>query len=197
MDKVYIIGRDPVPTLVKPEAGETCKLTFAVLPGTSADLTLEVDLDAPGIELDIAGVYIGLSDEKIGIRTLVRHNAGCCTSRQLFKGIVGGRAQALFDGLVYVAKDAQKTKAAQETHSILLTGKAVAEARPQLEIYADDVECSHGATTGFLNPEELFYMRSRGIPEDEARHLQMLAFIAPVLARLPEGPAQEIYDCLS
>ena len=72
-----------------------------------------------------------------------------------------------------------------------------AESRPQLEIYADDVQCSHGATTGYLNPDELFYLRSRGIPEPEARRLQMIAFLAPVLSRLPEELIEEIHAGLS
>ena len=71
------------------------------------------------------------------------------------------------------------------------------ESRPQLEIYADDVQCSHGATTGYLNPDELFYLRSRGIPEPEARRLQMIAFLAPVLNRLPEELIEEIHAGLS
>ena len=94
---------------------------------------------------------------------------------------------------MYVAQDAQKTEAFQENHSLLLSEGAVTETRPQLEIYADDVKCSHGATTGFLNPDELFYMRSRGIPEKEARTLQMLSFLAPVI---PEGRGAEIEEAV-
>ena len=117
--------------------------------------------------------------------------------RQLFKGIVGGTARAGFDGLIYVAPDAQKTQAFQENHTLLLSDTARTESRPQLEIYADDVQCSHGATTGYLNPDELFYLRSRGIPEAEARQLQMQAFLAPVVRRLPDALAEEIHASLS
>lgn len=116
----------------------------------------------------------------------MKHNSGGCTSRQLFKGIAGGTSEADFDGLIYVREGAQKTKACQENHTILLTDTARVETRPQLEIYADDVECSHGATTGFLNEDELFYMRSRGIPEAEARRMQMISFLSPVASRLPD-----------
>ena len=84
------------------------------------------------------------------------------------------------------APDAQKTEAYQENHNILLDDTARVETRPQLEIYADDVECSHGATTGYLNPDEQFYMRSRGIPEDEARRLQVISFLSSVLEDVPE-----------
>ena len=93
--------------------------------------------------------------------------------------------------------DAYIEKARQESRSILLDSGAFVESRPQLEIYADDVECSHGCTSGFLSEEELFYMRSRGIPEKEARHLQKIAFLAPVLRRLPEDLVKEVYDSLS
>ena len=98
---------------------------------------------------------------------------------------------------MYVAHGAAKSDAHQQCHSLLLSPEAFAEARPQLEIYADDVQCSHGATTGYLNPEELYYLRSRGIPEAEARRLQMVAFLAPVLRRLPESLIEEIHACLS
>ena len=82
-------------------------------------------------------------------------------------------------------------------HSILLSDKAFVEACPQLEVYADDVECSHGTTSGYLNADEQFYMRSRGISEQEARRLQMISFISPVASRLPEELQKEIYDALS
>lgn len=169
------------------QAGEKVSMTLLFIPGILDESDFEINLNGPGAELDLAGLYLCPSSEDLRIKVNVRHNSGGCLSRQLFKGIVGGRARAGFDGLIYVAQDSQKTKAYQESHSILLSPEARAESRPQLEIYADDVECSHGATTGFLNLDELFYMRSRGIPEAEARRLQMLSFIAPVLSRLDES----------
>ena len=92
-----------------------------------------------------------------------------------------------------VAPDAQKTEAFQENHNILFTESAKVETRPQLEIYADDVKCSHGATVGRLNEDELFYMRSRGIPKEEAETLQMLSFLSPVI---PEGREKEIENAI-
>ena len=194
--EVYIIGRDAVPQFLRLDAGEARSMTLVVPPGTSARLGLEIDLCGPGASLDLAGVYLCNDAERVDLRVLVRHSSGGCTSRQLFKGIVGGTARAAFDGLIYVAQDAQKTQAFQENHSILLSESARVESRPQLEIYADDVQCSHGATTGYRNPDELFYLRSRGIPEAEARHLQMLAFLAPVVRRLPDALAAEIHASL-
>ena len=196
-NEVYVIGRDSAPQYLRLEAGEERSVTLVFLPGATGRHVLEVDLVGPGASLDLAGLYLCPGDEQLDLRLLVRHSVGGCVSRQLFKGLVGGTARASFDGLVYVAQDAQKTQAFQENHSILLSDAARVESRPQLEIYADDVQCSHGATTGYLNPDELFYLRSRGIPEAEARRLQMIAFLAPVLRRLPESLIEEIHGCLS
>lgn len=184
--RIYIIGKDEIPTEVSLKENERLDWTLVCLPGVSADVQIGISLDGPGAEVELAGLYLCKSDEKVTLNVNVRHNSGGCTSRQLFKGIVGGSANASFDGLIYVAHGAQKTKAYQENHSILLSATAKAESRPQLEIYSDDVECSHGATTGFLGEDELFYMRSRGIPEKDARKLQIISFLAPVLERLPE-----------
>ena len=194
--RVYVIGRDNAPQYLRLEAGEALSMTLVVLPGTDTRFCLEVDLCGPGASLDLAGLYLCPAAERVDLRVLVRHAVGGCTSRQLFKGIAGGTSRTAFDGLIYVAPDAQKTEAYQENHTLLLSDTARAESRPQLEIYADDVQCSHGATTGYLNPDELFYLRSRGIPEAEARHLQMLAFLAPVVRRLPDALAAEIHASL-
>ena len=161
-DKVFIIGRDSIPSPVRLGAGESLRWTLVALPGVSCRVQVEIDLDGPGAQADLAGLYLCPDSENISLDILLKHNSGGCTSRQLFKGIAGGQARAAFDGLIYVKQDAQKTKACQENHTILLSDKACVESRPQLEIYADDVECSHGATSGFLSEDELFYMRSRG-----------------------------------
>ncbi len=179
-----IVGRDPLPSLLHLEAGESLRMTVLIPEGVSCEHSLEVHLDGPGASLDLAGAWRCSSDEQVRLQVIVRHNAAHCHSEQLFKGVVSGKARAEFDGLVYVAEGSMKTVAHQQCHSLLLSKDAVCETRPQLEIYADDVECSHGATNGYLNPEELFYMRSRGIPEDEARAMQVEAFLAPVLKRL-------------
>lgn len=184
--KIYIVGKDTLPEKIVLGAGEQCALSIVVLPGVSADIALEVDCTAPGAHVDLSGLYLCLGSEKVTLKVDVRHLADECESHQLFKGIVGGKAFASFDGLVYVKEGTARTKAIQENHSILLGREAVVETRPQLEIYADDVECSHGATTGFLNEDELFYMRSRGIEENVAKRLQMISFLAPVFKDLPE-----------
>ena len=186
MEKVYFAGRDEVPRHWTLGEGESLSMTLVVLPGVSCDLPLQIDLDGPGADVSLSGIYLCGADEKVNISVDLRHNVGGCTSRQMLKGIVGGSARAGFYGRIYVAHDSLRTKAYQENHNILLNDSARVETRPQLEIYADDVECSHGATIGSLNADEQFYMRSRGIPEAEARVLQMISFIAPVLERIPD-----------
>ena len=164
---VCVVGRDPIPAVTHLESGEQLHLTLIVSEGVSCERALEFHLDGPGASLDLAGAWRCSGSENVRLQVIVR----------------SGSARAEFDGLVYVAPGAVKTDAHQQCHSLLLSEGAFCEARPQLEIYADDVQCSHGATTGYLNPEELFYMRSRGIPEDEARAMQVEAFLAPVLNR--------------
>ena len=127
--------------------------------------------------------------EQVNIRILMHHRAPGCHSTQKIHGIAGGRARIDFHGTIVVAPDAQKTEAYQENHNIVLTTEARVKTEPQLEIYADDVKCSHGATVGQLNVDELFYMRSRGIPEADAQTLQMLSFLSPVI---PQGREQEV-----
>ena len=168
-------------------AGETLRKTFLILPGESCDLDLEIDLRGEGGEVDLRGLYLCPGDEKVNIRVRLAHSAGSCISHQDFRGIAGGSASVTFDGRIVVAVDAQKTEAYQESHGILLSDRARIRTLPQLEIYADDVKCSHGATTGRLDEAEQFYMRSRGIPEAEAKRLQIMSFLSPVTATLSDG----------
>ncbi len=165
-------------------------LVFLILPGTPADINLTVDLNGEGSEVLITGLYLCPSQEKVNINVDLHHNVPACTSRQLFKGIVGGSAEASFYGKITVAQDAFKTEAYQENHNLLLSETAIANTKPQLEIYADDVKCSHGATIGRLSEEEQFYMRSRGIPEAEAKVLQMVSFLSPVLDGIEDESAR-------
>ena len=171
------------------QAGEVLELQFVVLPGESKDIDVSIDLCGPGAEAHLKGLYLCRADEKVRFRVLMHHRAPGCKSTQLFNGIAGGQADVRFDGTIVVAPDAQQTEAYQENHNIVLTESARVVTKPQLEIYADDVKCSHGATVGQLNQDEIFYMRSRGIPEKEAKTLQMLSFLSPVI---PAGREEEI-----
>jgi len=196
MDSLFVIGRDTVPGCFEALPGEPLRLTFVVLPGTSCAVETEILLARPGCEADIAGLYLCDGDDRFSLKLNLRHDAGECRSRQLFKGMASGRSRAIFDGRVYVGHGAQKTSALQENHSLLLGDDAFVESRPQLEIYADDVECSHGATVGSLDEQQQFYMQSRGIPRDEALRLQKISFLSPVLGRLPETLFNEVITCL-
>ena len=170
-------------------AGEKLELQYVVLPGESRNIDLSIDLTGPGAEANVRALYLCNGEEKVNFRILMHHRAPGCRSTQVIKGLAAGEATVQFDGTVVVAPDAQQTEAYQENHNILLTDTARVQTQPQLEIYADDVKCSHGATVGQLNPDEQFYMRSRGIPEAEAKTLQMLSFLSPVI---PQGREEEV-----
>ena len=170
-------------------AGERLELSFVVLPGESRDIDVAIDLVGEGAEVTLKGLYLSGGDERVNFRILMHHRAGGCISHQLFNGIAGGSSRVTFDGRIIVAPDAQQTEAYQENHNIVLSDNARVETTPQLEIYADDVKCSHGATVGRLDEEALFYMRTRGVPEAEARVLQMLSFLSPVT---PEGDRERV-----
>ena len=172
-------------------AGQTRDRTFVVLPSESKDITVRVFLTGEGAQARLRGLYLCPSDEQVRFHIEVHHRAPGCRSDQLFKGIVGGTARTWFDGRIIVAPDAQQTEAYQANHNILLSAQAKAETKPQLEIYADDVKCSHGATVGQLSEEEQFYMRSRGIPASEAKVLQMISFVSEVIAQVPDPAERE------
>ena len=162
-----------------------------VMPGTDCDIRLDIRLAGEGAEANVYGAYVCGGEEKVKIAVDMRHDVPHCNSRQLFKGIAGGFSRVDFYGKIIVAQDAQKTEAYQENHNILLSDGAKVDTKPQLEIYADDVKCSHGATIGRLNEEEQFYMRSRGITLEDAKVLQMISFIAPVLENIPDASRRE------
>lgn len=166
-------------------------IVYIVMPGAQTGIDLSVALNGEGAEALVSGIYLCSGEDRVRIGMDIRHNVPHCISRQLFKGLVSGAAKVSFHGRITVAQDAQKTEAYQENHSIVLSDDAVVETRPQLEIYADDVKCSHGATVGRLNEEEQFYMRSRGIPENEAKVLQMLSFLYPVLENVADSACRE------
>lgn len=194
--KAYIIGPDslaeglPFSNIVA-GANSKADIVILVLPGISAEVNVAVDMVGPGAEVRVSGLYVCGGEDKVSIHTDIRHRVPECVSYQLFNGIAAGSSKADFFGRIVVAPDAQKTEAYQTNHNLVVSESARAETRPQLEIYADDVKCSHGATVGQLNEDEQFYMRSRGIPEKEARVLQMISFIAPVLSGITDAELHE------
>ena len=184
--EIDILGETALPPVVRLEAGEKRSAAFVVPRGVSGSFEVVYELAGEGAELDLTGVYACCGEQKVDFRITVRHLCAGCVSHQLFKGLAEDEARVKFEGLVYVAAGAEKTEALQENHSLLLSENAFVQSSPQLEIYADDVVCSHGATVGSLDENEQFYMRSRGISLEEARRLQILSFLSPVLEGLPE-----------
>ncbi|MBQ6437104.1 MAG: SufD family Fe-S cluster assembly protein [Bacteroidales bacterium] len=162
------------------------QMIFIALGGKQVSNRMKIRLAGPHAECRLGGLYLPGGDQQMSFDIRLSHDVPECYSSQLFKGILRDRAQARFDGLIYVAPDAQKTEAYQANHNLLLSTEARATAMPQLEIYADDVKCSHGATVGRLNEDELFYMRSRGITAEEAARLQQMAFVGEVLEMIPD-----------
>ncbi|MBP1664658.1 MAG: FeS assembly protein SufD [Bacteroidetes bacterium] len=143
--------------------------------------TVEIDLDGEHCETLMCGMALSDKNQQIDNFTSVIHNKPNSHSSELFKYVLDDSAKGGFTGKLYVAKDAQKTQAYQTNKNILLKGTAKMRTKPQLEIYADDVKCSHGATIGQLDDKAMFYMRQRGITEKEARLLLMYAFTADVI----------------
>ena len=181
-----------IPQKIVVERDGKLDVVVLIMPGVSENLKIDVTLSGEGAQANIYGAYVCGADEKVKISVDMHHQQPHCNSRQLFKGIAGGTSRVDFYGKIIVAQDAQRTEAYQENHNMLLSDEAKVDTKPQLEIYADDVKCSHGATIGRLNEEEQFYMRSRGISLEEAKVLQMISFLAPVLETLPESDRERL-----
>ncbi|NDP19603.1 MAG: Fe-S cluster assembly protein SufD [Paludibacter sp.] len=145
---------------------------------------IEIDLDGENCETLLCGMVIADKNQQVDNFTSVIHNKPNCNSRELFKYVLDDMSKGGFTGKLYVAKDAQKTAAFQTNRNILLNKTAKMRTKPQLEIYADDVKCSHGATIGSLDETAKFYMQSRGISESEARLLLMFAFTNDVIENM-------------
>ncbi len=140
-----------------------------------------VDLNGAQANTDIRGIYITDATQKVDNTVCVRHMAEGCESSQLFKGILNDCAQGIFQGKIYVDRQAQLTDGYQMHRAILLSRDAEVDCKPELEIYADDVKCSHGASTGEIDTEQVFYLQSRGVDTATARQLLLKAFLIEVL----------------
>lgn len=146
--------------------------------------TIEIGINGEHCETTLCGMVVGDKNQQVDNYTSIRHNKPNCHSTELFKYVLDDVSKGGFTGELYVARDAQKTQAYQTNKNILLNRTAKMRTKPQLEIYADDVKCSHGATIGQLDESAMFYMRQRGIPEKEARLLLMFAFTADVIENI-------------
>jgi Fe-S cluster assembly protein SufD len=140
------------------------------------------------------GLYLTDGDTLADNHTVADHRQPNSFSNELYKGIMDGSSTGVFNGKIYVRPQAQKTNAFQANRNILLTDKAVVNTKPQLEIWADDVKCSHGCTTGQLDEEALFYLRSRGIDKDTARAMVLYAFAGEVLDHISHPVLKTFLD---
>lgn len=148
-------------------------------------------LDASGAQCILNGLYIANDNQHVDTHTVIDHAKPHCNSHELYKGILNDRAGGVFNGKIYVRPDAQKTNAIQANNCLLLSDDATIDTKPQLEIYADDVKCTHGATVGQLDEEAFFYLRSRGIDKEVARNLLIYAFASDVIDRIEIDQVRE------
>ena len=169
---------------VRQARGSRYRSKVVTLGGKLSRLDLRVALEGTGAECYLDGLYLAEGTEVVDHHTFVDHLQPHCTSLEHYRGVVSGRAHSVFDGTLKVRAGAQRTSARQENRNLLLSGNAVIHTKPHLEIDADDVTCSHGATVGQLDADELFYLRARGIGDELGRALLIHAFVVEILDRV-------------
>jgi Fe-S cluster assembly protein SufD len=170
------------------ERDSLLRTTSLALGSKLARLDIVGALQGEGAHLEMNGLYLGRASQHLDHHTTIDHAVPHTTSVELYKGILDERARGVFHGRIHVRPDAQRIDAAQTNRTLLLSDRAQIDTKPQLEIYADDVKCSHGASIGQLDEEHLFYLRTRGLPEAEARAMLSFAFASEVVERLPLEP---------
>ena len=175
---------------VEQAAGSKFRMTACQF--TSANVRYRFDLNGREASNELDVLFLALEQDHCVVDLRTNHLVPDCTSRSLIKGVASGTGRGEFCGLVYVAPDAQHTDAQQQCRNILLSRTSRIDARPQLEIYADDVRCSHGATVGQMEDEAILYMRQRGLKEEQARRLQIEGFAADVVGRCRIEAVKEI-----
>jgi Fe-S cluster assembly protein SufD len=168
--------------------GSTYCSRVVTLGGALSRLDLDVKLTAPDARCQLDGVYHAGRGEHVDHYTVIEHQAPRCTSQERYRGVIDGNGHAVFDGTIVVARDAQHTDARQENRNLLLSDDAVVNTKPHLRIDADDVKCSHGATVGSLDQAQLFYLRARGVGEEQARALLTYAFVRELIDEIPHEP---------
>ncbi len=151
-----------------------------------------IELKERGAHCDLRGVYLAEQNNHIDHHTIIEHEKEHCTSNELYKGILSGKSTAVFNGRIHVHKAAQKTDAIQSNQNLLLSDNAIIHTKPELEIYADDVKCTHGATIGQLDEKGIFYLRARGIKREEAQKMMMRAYIGEVLSGMKNNETKEM-----
>jgi len=164
--------------------GSSYNATSITLGGRLSRHDIQVVMDHEGAECWVDGLYVVGSDQHADTHSVIDHKQPSCTSRQLYKGILDGNGRAVFNGKVFVRHGAQKTDAMQTNKNLLLSDRARVDTKPQLEIFADDVKCAHGAAVGQIDQDELFYLQTRGINPDLGRNLLTYGFAEEVIGKI-------------
>jgi len=151
-------------------------------------------VNASNCETNLNGLYLGKNQDHIDNHTVVDHMKPHCNSNEVYKGVLDDESIGVFNGKVFVRQDAQITNAFQQNNNILLSDNASVNSKPELEIYADDVKCSHGSTTGQIDDEAIFYLQSRGISRRSALNLMINAFAKDALEKITLKPLQIYID---
>jgi Fe-S cluster assembly protein SufD len=169
---------------VHQQAGSNFSSHYLGFGGALVRHEVRAALDGEGCECTLHGLYMAGGRQHLDNHTVIDHAKPRCASHELYKGILNGKAHGVFNGKIFVRQDAQKTGAKQTNKTLLLSDEAVINTKPQLEIFADDVKCTHGATVGQLQDDAIFYLRSRGIGRDQARSLLTFAFANDIISRV-------------
>lgn len=185
-------------TWISQERDSRCEHSTITLHGGIVRNNLRINLQGEGAETSALGLFTIDKMQHVDNFTVIDHLKPHCTSNQHYKGILDDNSTGAFSGMIHVYPDAQKTEAFQTNNNILLSDTARMHSKPRLEIYADDVKCSHGATVGQLDEDAMFYLQSRGIPRDESRLMLMDAFTWDVISKIKQPSLQErITDLVS
>ncbi|MDH5604294.1 MAG: SufD family Fe-S cluster assembly protein, partial [Cyclobacteriaceae bacterium] len=181
-------------TFVRQQKKSVYKNVTISLEGDMIRNNIHVSLEDEYCHTDLFGLYSPEGTEHMDNHTTVDHKYPNSTSNELYKGIIGDKATGVFNGSIFVRPNAQNTNAFQSNKNILLTGEATVHAKPQLEIWADDVKCSHGCTSGQIDEESLFYLRARGLSKNQARALLLKAFTTDVTREIEVESLREYVE---
>ena len=176
------------------QANSNFAINTATFNGALVRNNLNIEVDASNCETSLSGLYLGKNKDHIDNHTVVDHKKPHCNSFEVYKGILDDESTGVFNGKVFVRQDAQKTNAFQQNNNIILSDNAVMNSKPELEIYADDVKCSHGSTTGQIDDEAIFYLQSRGVGRKSALNLMINAFAKDALEKVTIEALQEYID---
>ena len=183
-------------TEIKQDQNSCLKHTLVTSGGALVRNVVELNLEAEHIESTLNGVYLTHGTQHVDNRTIIHHAKPNCNSHELYKGILDGKSSGVFNGKIIVHPDAQKTDAKQSNKNLLLSQDATMNTKPQLEIFADDVKCTHGATIGRLDEESLFYLRSRGVGKEQAKNMLTYAFAGEIIDRIDHEATRTYLDGL-